>query len=216
MAVGTRTRIVIVDDQPVTRKGVIFALLAFEDLELVGEAATGEEAVRLCQETNPNVLLADLMMPGMDGVTTIRAVHEACPAVQVVALTSFAEGKLVQEALQAGAVGYLLKDVSIDELARTIRLAHHGVPVISSEAARTLVNTVTTKGPVLGHDLTEREREVLGLLVAGMSNQEIADTLVISTATVKFHVKGIRTKLRTTSRTETVAVALTHHLVAEG
>jgi NarL family two-component system response regulator LiaR len=214
MAVETHTRIVVVDDQPVTRKGVVFSLLAFDDLELVGEAGNGEEAVRLCQEMDPDVLLVDLMMPGMDGVAVIRAVHETCPRTQIVALTSFQEGTLVQDALHAGAIGYLLKDVEIDELARTIRLARRGMPVISAEAARSLVRAVTMKEPALGHDLTAREREVLALLVAGMSNQQIADELVIATATVKFHVKGIRTKLGTTTRTETVAVALKHHLVS--
>lgn len=187
--------------------------MPFDDIEIVGEASNGEEALALCAELQPDVVLMDLMMPGMGGIAATAGLHESCPNAQVIALTSFQEGDLVQEALQAGANGYLVKDVSADELARAIQLAHRGMPTLASSAARALVHTVTEHKSMPGHDLTGREREVLRLLAAGLSNQRIAEQLVITPATVKYHTRGIRTKLGTTSRTETVLVALQHHLV---
>lgn len=213
MSALDHTRVVVVDDHAVVRNGITFSLMPFDDIEIVGEASTGEEALTLCQELQPDVVLMDLMMPGMGGIAAIAALHESCPRAQVIALTSFQEGSLVQEALQAGATGYLVKDVSVDELAKAIRLAHRGMPTLAASAARALVHTVATHTPKIGHDLTEREREVLRLLAAGYSNQRIAEQLVITPATVKFHTRGIRSKLGTTSRTETVLVALQHHLV---
>lgn len=209
------THVLIVDDHTVVRNGIAFSLLAFADLEVVAQLSTGEDALRWCAEAEvpPDVVLMDLMMPGMGGLPTIRALREAFPQVQVIALTSFQEGALVEEALQAGAIGYLLKDVAIDELAKAIRLAHRGMPVLAPAAAQALVHTVARRPPVVGQDLTEREREVLGLLAEGLSNQQIAERLVITPATVKFHTRSIRSKLGTSSRTETVVLALHNHLV---
>jgi NarL family two-component system response regulator LiaR len=205
-------RVMIVDDHPVVRNGIRFSLLAFADIEVVGEAGSGQEAIDLCSRVQPDVVLMDLVMPGMNGVETTRALREACPEIHILALTSFQEGNLVQEALQAGAIGYLLKDVSIDELARAVRLAAQGQPTLAPAAGQALVQT-TTQAPKLGHDLTEREREVLGLLVEGLSNQHIAERLVISPATVKFHISSIRSKLGASSRTEVVILAMQHKLV---
>lgn len=207
------TRVVIVDDHAVVRNGIAFSLLPFDNIEIVGDASTGEEAFILCQELHPDVVIMDLMMPGMGGIATIKALHEAYPEIQVIALSSFQEGNLVQEALQAGASSYLVKDVAVDELAKSIQLAHRGIPTLAPSAAQALVHTVTAHTPRLGHDLTERERDVLRLLAEGYSNQRIAEEMVITPATVKFHTRGIRSKLGTTSRTETVLVALQHHLV---
>lgn len=213
MAELDHTRVVVVDDHVVVRNGIAFSLMPFDDIEIVGEASTGEEALALCEQLQPDVVLMDLMMPGMGGTAAIAALHESCPGVHVIALTSFQDGNLVLEALQAGAAGYLVKDVSVDELAKAIRLAHRGMPTLALPAAQALVHTVAEHKPKLGQHLTDREREVLRLLAEGYSNQRIAEQLVITPATVKFHTRGLRRKLGTTSRTETVLVAMQHHLV---
>jgi NarL family two-component system response regulator LiaR len=213
-----RIRLVVVDDHAVVRTGIAFALQRCPDIQLVGEAGSGEEALRLCAAVSPDVVLMDLVLPGgLDGVATIRALHAAQPQVRVLALTSFPEGTLVQETLQAGALGYLLKDMTMEDLLKAIRLAQHGVPSLAPAAAQALVHTVRTASatPPLGHDLTEREHEVLALLAAGLSNQQIAARLVITPATVKFHVRSIRSKLGASSRTETAVLAVQHHLVSD-
>ena len=154
----------------------------------------------------------DMVMPDMDGVTATRLIRQQFPTVQVIALTSFKEEGLVQSALQAGAIGYLLKDISADELARAIRAAHTGQTTLAPEVTQGLIHAAT-RPPVLGTDLTEREREVLALLVAGLNNTEIAEKLVVSPSTIKSHVSNILAKLDVTSRTEAAALAVRHHLV---
>jgi len=205
-------RVMIVDDHAVVRSGLAAFLLASGDLELVGEATGGEEAVRRCLQVKPDVVLMDLMMPGMDGAVATRAIRQACPNVQVIALTSFREENLVQAALQAGAIGYLLKNVSAEELADAIRAAKAGQPTLAPEATQALIHAATHP-PTPGGNLTEREREVLGLMVKGLSNPDIADRLVVSRSTVKFHVSSILAKLEVSSRTEAVALAIERHLV---
>jgi NarL family two-component system response regulator LiaR len=205
-------QVMIVDDHPVVRNGIRFSLLAFDDIKVLGEAGSGAEMLDLCAQLQPDVVLMDLLMPGMNGVETTRTLRAAFPQIKVLALTSFQEGNLVQEALQAGAIGYLLKDVSIDELARAVRLAAQGLPTLAPAAGRALVQTAA-QAPKIGHDLTEREKEVLALLVEGLTNHQIADRLVISPATVKFHVSSIRSKLGASNRTEVVIRAMQHKLV---
>ncbi|MGD8473840.1 MAG: response regulator transcription factor [Anaerolineae bacterium] len=205
-------RVLLVDDHAVVRSGLSAFLLAFDDLELVGEAGSGEEAVRLCDRIRPDVVLMDLVMPGMDGAQATRAIRDKCPSIQVVALTSFKEQDLVEAALEAGAIGYLLKNVSADELAKAIREAHVGRPTLAPEAAQALIQA-RREPRALGFDLTEREREVLALLVEGLNNPDIADRLVVSRSTVKFHVSSILSKLGAASRTEAVAVAVREGLL---
>jgi len=208
----TPIRVLLVDDHAVVRSGLSAFLLAFDDLEQVGEAGSGEEAVRICDRLRPDVVLMDLVMPGMDGAQATRAIREKCPAIQVIALTSFKEKALVEDAIEAGAIGYLLKNVSADELARAIREAHIGRSTLAPEAAQVLIQA-RRQSPRLGFDLTEREREVLALLIEGLNNPEIAERLVVSRSTVKFHVSSILSKLGAGSRTEAVAVAVREDLV---
>jgi len=207
-------RVMVVDDHAVVRGGLSTFLLAYDDLTLVGEAANGAEAIQQTERCAPDVILMDLVMPEMDGATATRVIRQQFPAVQVIALTSFKEDDLVQGALAAGAIGYLLKNIAADELADAIRAAYVGRPTLAPEATRALIHSATQpKVQPLGHDLTERERDVLSLMVTGMNNSEIAEKLVVSRSTVKYHVSNILSKLQATSRTEAVAYALQQNLV---
>ncbi len=206
-------RVMLVDDHNVVRSGLATFLKAFDDLELVGEAKNGLEAVQLCRARQPDVILMDLMMPQMDGIAATRAILADHPDIKVVAMTSFEEEQLVQGVLAAGAISYLLKNVTADELAKAIRDAFSGRSTLSPEAARALINaTRPTRHPLV--DLTEREREVLNLVVQGQSNQQIADNMVISLATVKAHISNILSKLQVSSRSEAIAYAIRHKIAS--
>ena len=205
-------RVMLVDDHTMVRRGLATFLKIFDDLQLAGEAESGEAAIQLCAEVLPDVILMDMVMPDMDGAATTRAIRQQFPQVQVIALTSFREGELVKHALEAGAIGYLLKDVSADELAGAIRAAHAGRVTLSPEAAQALVETAN-QPPAPGLDLTEREREVLALMVEGLNNTQIAGRLTVSTSTVKSHVSNILSKLGVASRTEAVTLALRSRLI---
>jgi len=212
MAGQDAIRVMIVDDHAVVRSGLSAFLLAFDDLEYVGEATGGADAVRQCVSLRPDVILMDLVMPEVDGAEATRRIKETCPDVQVIALTSYKEDELVQGALKAGALSYLLKNVSADELAQAIRAAHAGRPTLAPEAARVLIKAAT-EPPEKDEGLTSRELEILKLMVAGDSNPAIAGRIFVSRSTVKFHVSNILMKLGATSRTEAVAIALQRGLV---
>jgi two-component system, NarL family, response regulator LiaR len=205
-------RVLLVDDHLMVRLGLATFLKVYDDLKLVGEAASGQAAVQLCAQVKPDVVLMDMVMPEMDGATATQLIRQENPNVQVIALTSFKEKELIQNALQAGAIGYLLKDVSAEELARAIRAAHAGRASLSPEAAQALVHAAN-QPPEPGHDLTERERTVLALLVEGLNNTQIAGRLVVSPSTIKSHVSNIFLKLGVVSRSEAVALAVRNKLV---
>ena len=205
-------RVMLVDDHPMVRRGLAAFLKVFDDLQLAGEAESGAAAIQLCSEVLPDVVLMDMVMPDMDGAATTRLIRQRFPQVQVIALTSFKEGDLVKNALEAGAIGYLLKDVSADELAGAIRAAHAGRATLSPEAAQALVETANQPAD-RGLNLTEREREVLTLMVEGLNNTQIAGRLTVSSSTIKSHVSNILSKLGVTSRTEAVTLALRSHII---
>jgi NarL family two-component system response regulator LiaR len=205
-------RVLLVDDHTVVRSGLGAVLMSYDDMNLIGEASNGEEAFRLCQQLKPDVVLMDLMMPVVDGVTATRTIHEKMPEINIIALTSFNERDMVEGALKAGALSYLLKTVSAEELINAIRGAVAGKPSLSPEAAQVLVQGLK-QDKTKNYDLTEREREILALMVDGLPNQEIAEKLVVSQSTVKFHVSNILSKLEVNTRTEAVALALKSKLV---
>jgi NarL family two-component system response regulator LiaR len=203
----------LVDDYLLVRRGLATILKVFDDLTLAGEAESGEEAVELCAGMKPDVILMDMVLPVMDGAAATRIIRNKFPHIQVIALTSFKQGDLIKNALEAGAIGYLLKDVSADELARAIRAAHAGRSTLSPEVSQTLVETAN-QPPAPGLDLTEREREVLTLMIEGLNNTQIAGRLTISPSTVKSHVSNILAKLSVASRTEAVTLALRNRILS--
>ena len=206
-----RIRVMIVDDHAVVRSGLQTFLSVIPDLELVGEASGGDEAVVRCGLLRPDVVLMDLMMPDTNGVAATRLIREKFPSVHVLALTSFEEDSLVQDALRAGATGYLMKTVSARELAGAIRAAHEGRMTLSPEAAEALVRANTQSREM--NELTEREREVLKLMVDGLDNAEIAEKLVVSLSTVKYHISNILSKLGVDNRVAAVTTAIHKRLV---
>lgn len=205
-------RVMIVDDHPMVRDGLKVFLSVSPGLEFAGEAGSGEEAINLCAEANPDVILMDMVMPDGNGAVATQTIRRRFPQVRIIALTNFEDPILVQRAMQAGAIGYVLKNVTMDKLAEAVRAAYAGVPTIAPEATRALMQTAG-HGPVPGHDLTEREREILALLVKGLTNMEIATRLTISESTTRFHVSNILAKLNVDNRTEAVWLAVENKLV---
>lgn len=207
-------RVLVVDDHPVVRQGFAMFLKAFKDMQFVGEAKNGQEAVQLCRDLYPDVVLMDMTMPVLGGVEATRLIRANYPETQVIALTSFTnEKQFVQAALEAGAIGYLFKDVSVDDLAEAIRAARRGQPVLAPEATKMLIQTKMQR-PSQNYRLSDREYDVLGLMVDGLSNKEIAERLSISRSTIKFHVSSILGKLGANSRTEAVSIAHQNKLIA--
>jgi NarL family two-component system response regulator LiaR len=205
-------RIVIADDHGVVRQGLRMFLALDSELEVVGEANDGAQAVQLARELKPDVVLMDLMMPVMDGISAIHEIRQSIPEVEVIALTSVLEDASVIGAVRAGAIGYLLKDTKAEELCRSIRAAAAGQVQLSPQAAARLMREV--RAPESPQSLTERETEVLRLLAEGKANKEIALTLSISETTVKTHVSNILMKLGVPSRTQAALYAVRIGLVS--
>ncbi|MGL4649203.1 MAG: response regulator [Caldilineaceae bacterium] len=205
-------RVLIVDDHFMVRDGLKTFVNVSPGLECVGEADNGEAALRRCEELHPDVVLMDLMMPGMDGVRATELIRKQLPQTRVVALTSFADKELVQKAVRAGATGYLLKNATMPQLSAAIRQAHEGRSTLSVEAAEALMSIVAEPENV-GQDLTQREMDVLAALGEGKTNSEIARALKISESTARFHISNVFMKLGVSNRTEAVRLALRLKLI---
>jgi len=211
MSDQVQIRIVVVDDHDMVRRGLAAYLKVQPDLSLIGEAGDGMQAVELCLQLQPDVVLMDLIMPGMGGIEATRLIREQNPATQVIALTSFQEKSMVQEAIRAGAISYLLKNVKGDNLAAAIRSANAGRGTLSPEVTQGLITS--GRKPQVGQDLSPRELEVLALMVEGLTNPEIAERLSISRATASSHVSHILQKLDVSNRAEAIVLAVRNNLV---
>lgn len=207
------TRVLLVDDHAVVRGGLRYFLNSVGDIEVVGEAINGAQALAMVAELVPDVVMMDMKMPEVDGIAATRQIHQRFPQVRVLVLTSFADGGLVQQALGAGAMGYLLKDASGHDLVAAIRTARAGAPVLDASATQALVTSYSAPERP-GGDLSEREQTVLRLMTTGLSNDQIADQLLISRNTVRHHVHNILAKLGVTNRTEAVSLAFQHRLAS--
>ncbi|MEU5220514.1 response regulator transcription factor [Streptomyces sp. NPDC020807] len=206
-------RVLLVDDHQVVRRGLRTFLEVQDDIEVVGEAADGAEGVALAEELRPDVVLMDVKMPGMDGVEALKRLRELANPARVLIVTSFTEQRTVVPALRAGASGYVYKDIDPDALAGAIRSVHAGHVLLQPEVADALLSQDDTpSGTGRGSVLTEREREVLGLIADGRSNREIARALVLSEKTVKTHVSNILMKLDLSDRTQAALWAVRHGL----
>lgn len=216
MAQAEKIRVLLVDDHQVVRQGLRTFLELHDDVIVVGETSDGVAAVEAARALEPDVILMDLVMPRQDGIAATRQIKAAQPAIQIIALTSFVEDDKVIPALQAGASGYLLKDISPDELMQAIRAAHRGEMRLHPDAARKLIEQATRPAPASSsaqENLTERELQVIRLIAQGKSNAEIAAQLVISDKTVKTHVSNMLSKLQLADRTQLAIYAINNGLV---
>jgi two-component system, NarL family, response regulator LiaR len=204
-------RVLIVDDHPMVRSGLSDFIKVFDWMELVGEAQNGVEAVEFCTMHDVDVVLMDLVMPLMDGSEATRRIKALAKPIDVIVITSFYEQDLVQDALQAGATSYLLKNVSADELAKAIQAAHGGFSILAPEVTQALIHSNQRGG--IGYDLTKTERNILAALVNGLSNFEISNQFSISLSTVKYHLTNIFSKLGVRNRVEAATIAIKYNLV---
>jgi NarL family two-component system response regulator LiaR len=206
--------IILVDDHSTVHRGIAAIIEVFDDLELVAQGSNGKEAVQLCDEHQPDIVLMDVIMPVMNGIEATKIIHGKYPDIKILALSSFQDQESVRAMIDAGAIGYVLKNSSIDDLAHTIRAAYSGKSVFSSEVTPGLLQPRQAAKPSQDYGLTRREIEILRLMVEGLNNTEIASELTISLSTVKFHVSSVLGKLDATNRVEAVALAVEQNLVS--
>jgi two-component system, NarL family, response regulator LiaR len=205
-----KIRVLVVDDHPAVLSGLQNMLSLFEDIQVVGLAEDGATAVAMCRRLRPDVVLMDLVMPVMDGREATELILERDPDTRILALTSYTDVELIQSALRAGAMGFLTKSATSDEIASGIRAAHAGKSTLAPEASEALLLALRKEE---GGHLTKRERQVLRLMAKGLSNNEIAQMLDTSLSTVKTHVSSIITKLGASSRTEAAIMAVRLHII---
>lgn len=207
-----KIRILLVDDHDMVRQGLIVLLRTFDDFEVVGETADARKVLALCAELQPDVVLMDILMPHMSGVVATKLIHEHFPYIHIIALSSSSERNLVEDMFKAGAMSYIIKTGSIDEVAAAIRASVQGTAILAPEVANVLL-TNSHQSPQFGYDLTRQELKVLALLVEGLNNREIANRMVVSQSTVKAHIGNIFSKLNTNSRTKAIAIAVRNHIL---
>lgn len=208
----TPIRVVLVDDQFKVHQAILAILDLLDDIQVVGQGSSGHDALLLCEQVRPDIVLMDIMMAEMDGIEATRLITQSYPQIKVLALSSFQDEAQVRAMMEAGAAGYILKTSSIDDLAHTLRATYGGKTLFSPEITQVLLRPAA-QSPSADYGLTPRELEVLKLMVQGLNNTEIAENLVVSLATAKFHVSSILTKLGVSSRVEAVALAVQKHLV---
>jgi NarL family two-component system response regulator LiaR len=213
MTAEKNIKVLLVDDHAMVRGGIKMFLKYYDGMELLGEAQDGEEALRFCENQRPDVILMDLMMPNMDGITATRMIKDKWPEIKIIALTSFDQKELVSGALKAGASGYLLKNSSAEELAEAIRMANNGQSVLSTRATQSLVSDSLPIAETKTFNLTEKEMEILSLMVQGATNKEISEKLVLGVSTIKFHVSNILSKLGVETRTEAATIAMKNNII---
>jgi two-component system, NarL family, response regulator LiaR len=212
MTRSQRVRILVVDDHRLIQTGMRYVLSSFPDLELVGEAGSGEEALALCDRCRPDVVLMDVHLPGIGGIEAASAMVERFPEVSVVMLTGSTDVRMVRAALRVGARGYVLKTTTNFDLVQSIRAASSGRSVLSPEVMDSLVGTFHPETVTAAH-LTPREREILHCVVKGLNNVQIGAALHLSRSTVKYHLSNIFSKIGAATRTEAVAWAYEHELI---
>jgi NarL family two-component system response regulator LiaR len=209
---GMTIRVLIADDHELVRRGLVAYLKTFPEIVLVGEATNGENAVRLCDAEKPDIVLMDIIMPGLDGIAATQQINIAHPEVRVIVLSSSHDEAVIAAALEAGAEGYILKNSPAEELIDAIKSVSAGKQFLTPEVTQALIKRASRPAEPQYH-LSEREQEILTMLVKGMNNSQIAEQLSISRTTVKFHLRGLFTKLNVSNRTEAVALAYQKHLI---
>lgn len=212
MIVKNRIKVLIADDHPLVRHGIKTFLETYDDIYIVGEAENGREAIEICEKHLPDVVLMDVRMPELNGIEATNHILKKRPNIKVIILTSFIDKELIENSLKAGASSYLLKNESGERIVRVIRDAYQGKSNLSSEATQIMISEV--RNPLSKrYQLTKREKEILSLMVEGLSNKEIAKRLTLSTSTIQFHITNILSKFGVSKRTEAIYLALKQKLV---